>query len=180
MRLGLRTPRLLLRQWRDDDSEPFAAMSADPVVMRHLLSFPDRAAMDGWVAAVRAHWQDHAFGQFVVEMPGEAAFIGVIGLSRVRFALPFAPAIEAAWRLACAYWGNGYAIEAARAVVDDGFGRLGLAEIVAFTVLANRGSRRVMERLGMVRDPAEDFDFEHPRLPPGHPLRRHVLYRIRR
>lgn len=180
MAVSLRTRRLVLREWREEDAEPFAAMSADPAVMQYLVPFPDRAAMDAWVAAARTHWREHGFGQSVVELPREAPFIGVVGLSRVRFALPFAPAVEAAWRLARPYWGRGYAYEAARAAIDDGFGRLGLDEIVAFTVPANLASRRVMEELGMTRDPAEDFDFEHPRLPPGHPLRRHVLYRLRR
>lgn len=176
----LRTARLLLRQWRDDDVAAFAELSADPAVMRYLVPFADRAAMDAWVAAARTHWEDHGFGPWVVELPGEAPFIGVVGLSNLRFALPFAPAVEAAWRLAHRYWGKGYAYEAARAAIDDGFARLGLREIVAFTVPANVASRRVMEKLGMTRDPAEDFDFEHPRLPPGHPLRRHVLCRLRR
>ena len=180
MAVALRTPRLLLREWRADDAEPFAAMSADPEVMRYLLPFPDRAAMDGWIETARSHWREHGFGAWVVELPGEAPFIGVVGLSHVRWALPFAPAVEAAWRLARPHWGKGYAQEAARAAVDDGFGRLHLDEIVAFTVPLNQASRRVMERLGMARDPAEDFDFDHPRLPPGHPLRRHVLYRRRR
>jgi RimJ/RimL family protein N-acetyltransferase len=178
--VSLRTPRLVLREWREEDVEPFAEMSADPAVMEYLVPFPDRAAMDAWVVAARAHWQEHGFGQWVVELPGEARFIGVVGLSNVRFALPFAPAVEAAWHLARPYWGEGFAHEAACAAIDDGFGRLGLDEIVAFTVPANRASRRVMEKLGMTRDPAEDFDFVHPRLPPGHPLRRHVLYRLRR
>jgi RimJ/RimL family protein N-acetyltransferase len=176
----LRAARLLLRQWRDDDVAAFAELSADPAVMRYLVPFADRAAVDAWVAAARTHWEDHGFGPWVVELPGEAPFIGVVGLTNLRFALPFAPAIEAAWRLSTHYWERGYAYEAARAAIDDGFGRLGLEEIVAFTVPANVASRRVMEKLGMTRDPAEDFDFEHPRLPPVHPLRRHVLYRLRR
>jgi ribosomal-protein-alanine N-acetyltransferase len=125
-----------------------------------------------------AHWRQHGFGQWVVESPGEASFIGVVGLSHVRFATPFAPTVEAAWRLARPYWGKGYALEAARAAIEDGFFRLGLDEIVAFTVPANRASWALMERLGMRRDPEEDFD--HPRFAEGHPLRRHVLYRIRR
>ena len=175
---ALHTARLLLRQWRDEDAAAFAELSADPAVMRYLVPFVDRAAMDAWVTAARTHWEDHGFGPWVVELPGEAPFIGVVGLSNLRFALPFAPAIEAAWRLAHRYWGQGYAYEAARAAIDDGFGQLGLEEIVAFTVPANLASRRVMEKLGMTRDPAEDFDFEHPRLQPGHPLRRHVLYRL--
>ncbi len=176
----LRTARLVLRQWRDDDAAAFAEFSADPAVMQYLVPFADRAAMDAWVVAARTHWQDHGFGPWVVELRGEAPMIGVVGLSNLRFALPFAPAVEAAWRLARPYWGQGIAYEAARAVIDDGFGRLGRNEIVAFTVPANLASRRVMEKLGMTRDPAEDFDFEHPRLPPGHPLRRHVLYRLQR
>ena len=180
MPIALRTPRLLLREWREEDAEPFAAMSADPVVMQYLLPFADRAAVDAWVETVRAHWHEHGFGAWVVELPGEARFIGVVGLSHVRWALPFAPAVEAAWRLARPYWGKGYAFEAARAAVEDGFGRLCLDEIVAFTVPTNAASRRVMARLGMTHDPAEDFDFDHPRMPPGHPWRRHVLYRIRR
>jgi RimJ/RimL family protein N-acetyltransferase len=175
---ALYTARLLLRQWRDDDVAAFAELSADPAVMEYLVPFADRAATDAWVVAARTHWQDHGFGPWVVELPDEAPFIAVVGLSNLSFALPFAPAVEAAWRLAHRYWGRGYAYEAARAAIDDGFGRLGLKEIVAFTVPANLASRRVMEKLGMTRDPKDDFDFEHPRLPPGHPLRRHVLYRL--
>jgi len=178
--VALRTPRLLLREWREEDREPFAAMSADPEVMRHLVPFPDHAAIEAWVTTAGVHWDEHGFGQWVVELPGEARFIGIVGLGHLRWALPFAPAVEAAWRLARPYWGKGYALEAARAAIEDGFGRLGLAKIVAFTVPDNLASRRVMERLGMTRDPAEDFDFDHPRLPPGHPMRGHVLYRMRR
>lgn len=173
MAVELRTARLLLRGWRDDDAAAFAAMSADPAVMRYLPP-PDR----DWIPRMRAHWREHGFGQFVVELPGEAPFIGVVGLAHVRFAVPFAPAVEAAWRLAPAYWGKGYATEAAQAAIEDGFGRLGFGEIVAFTVSANLASQRVMMRLGITRDPSEDFD--HLRLPPGHKLRRHVLCRLRR
>jgi RimJ/RimL family protein N-acetyltransferase len=171
--VALRTPRLLLREWRDDDAASFAAMSADPGLTEFLLP-PD----DEWVARARRRWDQHGFGLFVVELPGQAAFIGVVGLNDLHPAAPMAPAIEAAWRLARPYWGKGYALEAARAAIDDGFGRLSLDEIVAITVVDNWRSRRVMERLGMTRDSAEDF--EHPRLPEGHPLRRHVLYRVRR
>jgi RimJ/RimL family protein N-acetyltransferase len=175
--VALRTPRLVLREWRDGDAEPFAAMSADPEVMELLPPFPDGAARDAWVAETRAHWAEHGFGLWAVELPGAASLIGVVGLHLVPFPAPFAP-VEIGWRLARAYWGRGYAVEAARAAIDDGFGRLGLDEIVAFTVPANRRSWQVMERLGMSRDPADDFD--HPHFPDGHPLCRHVLYRIRR
>lgn len=173
MPLALRTPRLLLREWRDEDAAAFAAMSADPDVLRYL-PVPDAE----WAARQRAHFAEHWFGNFVVELPGEAPFIGVVGLNYVRWTLPFTPAVEAAWRLTPGYWGRGYALEAARAAVDDGFGRIGLEKIVAYTVPANRASWTVMERLGMTRDPAEDFD--HPSRPEGDPLRRHVLYRLRR
>ena len=179
MPVALRTPRLLLREWRDEDAEPFAAISADPDVMEFLLPFRDRAASDAWIARMRRHNDEHGFAYWVVERPGDAGFIGTVGLSAVRFAgFPCAPAIEIGWRLARDYWGLGYATEAARAVIDDGFFRLDLGEIVAFTVPANRRSWRVMERLGMTHDPADDFD--HPGITEGHPLRRHVLYRLRR
>ena len=161
MAVELRTARLMLREWRDEDvggvrrdvgRSPGDALSA--------------AAEPDWVSRMRAHWREHGFGQFVVELPGEAPFIGVVGLAHVRFPVPFAPAVEAAWRLAPAYWGKGYATEAARAAIEDGFGRLGFGEIVAFTVPANVASQRVMMRLGMTRDPSGDFD--HPAFPPGH------------
>ncbi len=175
MAVALRTPRLLLREWCDADAEPFAAMSADAGLTEFLLP-PD----EGWVTRARAYWDRQGFGQFVVELPGVASFIGVVGLGDAHPAVPAAPAIEAAWRLARPYWGQGYALEAACAAIDDGLGRLAFKEIIAITVVGNHRSRRVMERLGMTRDPAEDFDFDHPRIPPGHPRRWHVLYRIHR
>jgi RimJ/RimL family protein N-acetyltransferase len=174
---SLLTSRLLLRPWRDDDIPPFAEMSADPAVMEYLLPLSERAvSAKTWVAQKRAHWAERGFGQWVVEIPGEASFIGVVGLETVSYEAHFTPAVEVAWRLARPYWGRGYATEAARASLDYGFGELGLDEIVALTVPGNRRSRRVMERLGMTRSAQDDFD--HPRLPAG-PLRRHVLYRLR-
>ena len=174
---SLRTSRLLLRPWGDEDIAPFAEMSADPAVMEYLLPLSDRwLSPEAWVARKRAHWDEHGFGQWVVEIPGEASFIGVVGLETVAYEAPFTPAVEVAWRLAQPYWGGGYATEAARAALDYGFSELGLDEIVALTVPANWRSRRVIERLGMTRSPEDDFD--HPRVPAG-PLRRHVLYRLR-
>jgi len=170
MAIALRTSRLLLRPWRDEDIAAFFEMSADSGVMEYL-----PAADEGWAARARAHWDEHGFGQWVVELPDEANFIGVVGLDIVGYEAPFTPAVEVAWRLARPYWGRGYATEAARAALDYGFGELGLQEIVALTVPANQRSRRVMERLGMTRRPEDDFD--HPRMPEG-PLRRHVLYRL--
>ncbi len=176
MSVSLRTERLLLRSWCDDHIAAFATMSSDPAVMEFLRPFTDLAACEAWVIRARAHWSTYGFGQWVVEVPGEAAFIGVIGLAQIPYEAHFTPAIEIAWRLARAYWGRGYATEAARAALDYGFGKLGLEQIVAVTVPANLRSLRVMERLDMTRSPADDFD--HPNLPEG-PLRRHVLYRIR-
>ena len=141
--------------------------------MEFLLPLADPEA---WAARLKVHWREHGFGRWVVEIPGEASFIGFVGLGTVPFEAYFTPAVEVAWRLARAFWGCGYASEAARAALDYGFGELGLPEIVAFTVPANLRSRRVMERLGMSRAPEDDFD--HPNVPEG-PLRRHVLYRLR-
>ena len=130
---------------------------------------------DVWTARARAHWEEHGFGQWVVERASEASLIGVVGLSALSFDAPFTPAVEIAWRLARPYWGRGYATEAARAAVDHSFGELDLSEIVAVTVPANQRSRMVMEHFGIRRSPEGDFD--HPRLREG-PLKRHVLYRL--
>jgi RimJ/RimL family protein N-acetyltransferase len=174
--VSLRTERLLLRPWRDADIADFAAMSADPTVMEFLMPLAGPGACEAWAARLRAHWRDHGFGLWVVELPGTASFVGVVGLARIPYQAHFTPAVEIAWRLARAYWGRGYAGEAARAALAYGFDKLGLAEIVAVTVPANLRSRRVMERLAMSRDPADDYD--HPNIPVG-PLKRHVLYRLR-
>jgi ribosomal-protein-alanine N-acetyltransferase len=138
--------------------------------MEYLVPRPD------WAARKRAHWHEYGFGEWVVEIPGEASFIGAVGLEHVGYDAHFTPAVEVAWRLARPYWGRGYATESARAALDYGFEQLGLDEIVALTVPANWRSRQVMERLRMTRAPEDDFD--HPNLPDG-PLKRHVLYRLR-
>ena len=174
----LRTGRLILREWRAADAAPFAALNADPAVMEH---FPNPLSQEESTASaerIQAHIARHGFGFWAVEAPGVAPFIGFVGLAHVPFEAPFTPAVEMGWRLARACWGQGYGSEAARAAVADGFGRLDLPEIVSFTVPGNWRSRRVMERIGAMRDPAGGFD--HPRLPEGHPLRSHVLYRLRR
>ena len=173
----LTTPRLLLRHWRDEDLEPLAAMTADPMVMRYFGRIRDRAQSDAWAGRVRAHIEKHGFGIWALEVPGVAPFIGFVGLSTVPSDLPMAPAVEAVWTLNAPFWRRGYASEAARVAMDDGFTRLGLLEIVAYTAAVNAPSRGVMERLGMRRDAAGDFD--HPRVPEGSEFRPHVLYRIR-
>jgi ribosomal-protein-alanine N-acetyltransferase len=176
--LTLHTPRLFLRPWRDEDGDAFAAMFADPEVMEFLKPVPDRAAIDAIIGRVRGHFDQHGFGWWAAEVPGVAPFIGFIGLWHIPFEAHFTPAVEVGWRLARAHWGQGYATEGARAALAAGFTRLGLDEIVSMTVPANARSRRVMERIGMTRDPADDFD--HPRLAADDPLRRHQLYRLSR
>jgi RimJ/RimL family protein N-acetyltransferase len=174
----IRTPRLHLRAWRDEDLAPFAELNGDPQVMEFFPKTLDRAESEAMVARIRAHFERRGFGSWAVEVPGVADFIGFVGLAVPGFEAHFTPCVEIGWRLARAHWGHGYATEAARAVLDLGFRSLGLEEIVSFTTTANLRSRAVMERIGMTRSPADDFD--HPALPEGHLLRRHVLYRARR
>ena len=174
----IRTARLLLRGWKDADRPPFAAVNADPAVMEHYPSPLSRAESDALADRIEAHFARHGFGLWAVEIPGVAPFAGYLGLSRPSFQAHFTPCVEIGWRLARDFWGKGYATEGARAVLSFAFGRLGLDEVVSFTVPANLRSRRVMERIGMIHSPSDDFD--HPLLPEGHRLRRHVLYRIAR
>lgn len=173
----LTTRRLILRPWRDDDLAPFAEMNADAEVMRHFPAPLSRAESDAMVGRVRLHFSTHGFGLWAVEAPGATQFAGFVGLSLPRFEAHFMPCVEIGWRLSRDCWGRGYATEAAIAALAFGFERLGLAEIVSFTVVENHPSRRVMERLGMAHDADDDFD--HPALPQRHPMRRHVLYRLR-
>ena len=151
-------------------------MNADPVVMEYFPSTLSRSESDASVDRIEAHFAKHGFGLWAVEIPGVTAFAGFVGPSIPAFEAHFTPCVEVGWRLAREYWGKGYATEGARAALRFGFGQLGLIEIVSFTTPAHARSRRVMERIGMQRSPADDFD--HPLLPPGHPMRRHVLYRL--
>ncbi len=169
----LTTPRLLLRDWRDEDLPAFAALNADARVMEFFPRPLDRAESDLMADQIRDHFARHGFGLWAVEVPGVAGFIGFVGLSVPRFEAHFTPCVEIGWRLAFEHWGRGYATEAARAALEFGFQQLALDQIVSFTVPSNVRSRAVMERIGMTRSPAADFD--HPALPEGHPLRRHVL-----
>jgi RimJ/RimL family protein N-acetyltransferase len=176
--LQIRTPRLLLRRWRQIDRELFAHLNADPLVMEHFPGVLNREESDALLDRIESQFDELGYGLWAVEVPDQAPFIGFVGLSVPNFHAHFTPAVEVGWRLDRPYWGHGFATEAARATLGDGFGRVGLTEIVSFTVPANERSIRVMERLGMTHDPADDF--EHPRLPEGHRLRRHVLYRLNR
>jgi RimJ/RimL family protein N-acetyltransferase len=170
------TPRLWLRRWRSEDLEPFAALNADPDVMEHFRSTLSREETAESIGRVDKHFETHGYGFWAVELPGRAPFIGFIGLAEPGFDASFTPCVEIGWRLARPWWGQGLATEGARAALAYGFERLGLPEIVSFTVPGNVRSRRVMEKLGM----RYSEDFEHPRIDTQHPLRRHVLYRLSR
>jgi RimJ/RimL family protein N-acetyltransferase len=173
-----RTDRLLLRRWRPADGEPFAALNADPLVMKHFPSTLSRQESDAMVERIETKFEQQGFGMWAVEVPHVAPFVGFVGLNIPSFNAHFTPCVEIGWRLAAGYWNRGYATEAARAVLKAGFDVFQLEEIVAFTVPANLPSRRVMEKIGMSHDETDDFG--HPSLPDEHPLKRHVLYRISR
>lgn len=169
------TDRLALRGWRYFDRRPFAALNADPEVMEHFVAPLTEDESDAMVDRIRARFAELGYGLWAVELRATGEFIGFTGLALQTFPAPFTPAVEIGWRFARSAWGHGYATEAARAAMADGWDRVGLDEIVSMTTVGNLRSRAVMERLGMTRDPADDF--EHPNVPEGHPIRPHVLYR---
>ena len=176
--LELESARLLLRQWRDEDLPEFAAMCADPQVMRYFLAPLSRLESASLIGRVRGHFAEHGFGLWALQRKDTGQFIGFTGLGVVGFDAPFTPATEIGWRLAREHWGLGYASEAAWTALRCGFDRLALTEIVSFTTQSNTPSEKVMQAIGMHHDSADDF--EHPRLAADHPLRHHVLYRITR
>ena len=171
----IQTKRLLLRQWREEDFEPFARMNSDPRVMEYFPKVLSREESDALARAASSHIEKMGWGLWAASVPGLSEFIGFIGLKEALFAAPFTPSVEIGWRLAHEFWGRGYATEGALASLRYGFETLRLVEIVSFTTVSNLRSRKVMEKIGMHRNAADDFD--HPNLPEGHPLRRHVLYR---
>jgi RimJ/RimL family protein N-acetyltransferase len=175
---GIRTDRLLLRRWRDSDCEPFACMNRDPRVMEFFPALLSTEESNALVDRINAHFAQHGFGLWAAELRATGGFAGFLGLAIPRFEASFTPCVEIGWRLDAGHWGKGLATEGAQAAMRHAFDVLRLNEIVSFTVPANLPSRRVMEKLGMTHDPSDDFD--HPLLPAGHPMRRHVLYRIKR
>lgn len=172
----LRTERTRLRLWRPSDREAFAALNADPRVMAYFPSTLSRLETDIVTAVIARELAEQPFGLWALEIPGVTEFAGFVGLHVPSFKAAFTPCVEIGWRLATAYWGHGYATEAARAVLAHAWDPLGLTEVVSFTAAGNAPSRAVMTRIGMRHDP--DGDFDHPRVPEGHPLRRHLLYRV--
>jgi RimJ/RimL family protein N-acetyltransferase len=169
---------LVLRPWRPSDLDAFAVMNTDPRVVEFLPKALTREESDALAGRIQQNFVDHGFGLWAVELPGVAEFIGFTGLAVPRFTAHFTPCVETGWRLASEYWGRGYATEAARASLAYAFDELGCEEVVSFTVPTNMRSRHVMERLGMTCSREDDFD--HPLVAEGHPLRRHLLYRVRR
>jgi RimJ/RimL family protein N-acetyltransferase len=172
------TPRLRLRQWRESDLAPFAAMAADPQVMEFLLPLPTRADSDAMAERVKTRIAENGWGLWAVEHKASGEFAGFTGLNVPLATLPFSPCVEIGWRFARRWWGQGLATEAARGALQVGLDRLGLEEIVAFTGVGNLRSAAVMERIGMHEDLTGAFD--HPSVPEGNALRRHRLYRISR
>jgi 3-dehydroquinate dehydratase / shikimate dehydrogenase len=173
----LRTDRLVLRPWRGSDRAPFAALNADAHVMEHFPKTSTRDETDVWLDRMIARMERQGFGLWAVEVPGVADFIGFIGLNPAD-AILGRPVLEVGWRLAAEHWGRGYATEGARASLAHAFDVLGKDEVVSFATAANQRSRHVMEKLGLVHLPEDDFD--HPGVPPTWSGRRHVLYRITR
>jgi RimJ/RimL family protein N-acetyltransferase len=176
--VAIETERLLLRNWEPRDREPFARLNSDARVMEFMPARLSSAESDLLADRIEDHFRKHGFGLYALELRQQRAFIGFAGLSVPAFQAHFTPCVEIGWRLSAENWGRGLATEAAQAVVRYAFESLALEALVSFTAAANIRSRRVMEKIGMTRDPADDFD--HPQLPEGHPLRRHVLYRLHR
>ena len=173
---SLRTERLVLRPFGEGDLAPFAALNVHPLVVRMLGSTPSREQSDAMVERFAAELDREDWGIWAIEVIGGASFVGFCGLHAVPEYLPSFPGVEVGWRLDPAHWGHGYATEAALAALDHGFGPAGLGEIVSFTAAVNLPSQAVMQRIGMTRDRAGDF--EHPNVPADSDLGPHVLYRI--
>ncbi len=172
----LHTARLVMRRWRDEDRDPYAAMNADPEVMRYFPATMDRAASDASVDRIEGLFDTQGFGWWALEVAGTGEFIGFTGLQPMPDGVPGAGGMEVGWRLARRAWHHGYATEAAAAAVGVGFEGVGLAEIWSMTAVLNLPSQAVMQRLGMT--PYAHFD--HPKLAVGHPLRAHIVYRLPR
>lgn len=176
MKTVIKTKRLVLREWKEEDLEPFALMNGDPRVMEFFPATLSRKESDDLARRIMAKMRGQSWGLWAASVIGGANFIGFIGLAKPEFEAHFTPAVEIGWRLDTNHWGKGYATEGAKAVLTYGFQTLLLDEIVSFTPVQNMRSRRVMEKIGMHHNPQDEFD--HPKLPENHPLRRHVLYRL--
>jgi RimJ/RimL family protein N-acetyltransferase len=172
----LYSPRLTLRPWREADLAPFAALNGDPLTMQFMPRCLKREESDALGRRMQAEIAARGWGWWALESRAGGEFLGCVGLAVPAFEARFTPCVEVGWRLARAHWGQGYATEAARECLRFAFESLTLPEVVSFTAAVNARSQAVMRRLGM----RADGEFEHPRLPEGHPLRRHLLYRLGR
>lgn len=173
----IKTNRLILRPWHDEDFEPFAEMNADPKVMEYFPATLTSEESDAHAKRIIENFEKQGWGLWAVSVPGVSDFIGFIGLAIPTFEAHFTPTVEVGWRLAYKYWGQGYATEGALAALEYGFNKLNFDEIVSFTAATNKRSIEVMKKIGMHHREIDDFD--HPKLAEGHPLRRHVLYRLK-
>lgn len=173
----MQTKRLLLRNWKKEDLISFQKLNADPRVMEHFPSPLSKEESDALAGKIMRELEKKSYGLWAVETLKDHHFIGFVGLHYQDFPAPFTPCIEIGWRLSFDAWGKGYAFEAAKKVIEYAFETLQLKELVSFTAASNDRSIRLMERLGMTHDPKDDF--EHPKIPQGHPLRNHVLYRLK-
>jgi len=173
------TERLILRPWKEEDFLPYAELNADPRVREFYPSLLTREQSDSEIRYFQGTYARDGFCMFAAEQPATGEFAGYIGLQTMNLAIPSVPqpVVEIGWRLASKHWGKGLATEGARATARYAFETLKLKEIVAIAVTANLRSRRVMDKIGMKHYP--ELDFNHPRLPEGHPLRAHVLYAIK-
>jgi 3-dehydroquinate dehydratase/shikimate dehydrogenase len=176
--MTISTKRLILRSWLDEDLEPFSELNADPKVMEYFPTSLNRQESDDLAKRIIEKIKQQGWGLWAVSVPGVANFIGFIGLAVPSFEAHFTPAVEVGWRLAYKFWGQGYATEGALAALEYGFDTLDLKEIVSFTTVTNKRSMAVMKSIGMQHNPEDDFD--HPKLSEGHPLRKHVLYRLKK
>ncbi len=170
------TPRLILREWKEEDAVPFIKMNMDKEVMRFFPSTQTAEESMVLIARVKAHFADYGYGACAVERKDNGEFIGFTGLTHPRFESYFTPCVEIGWRLSKENWGHGFATEAATACLNHGFTSLGLEEIYSFTTTTNDPSMNVMKKIGM----KHVGEFEHPGLPDGHILKTHVLYKITR
>lgn len=168
------TPRLKLREWKEEDKETFFKLNSDPRVMEFMPKLLSKKESDQLVESIKLKFKENGYSFFAVELLEDKSFIGFIGLSIPKFDTFFTPCVEIGWRLAYNYWGKGYATEGAKECINYGFSKLNLSEIVSFTASQNIRSCKVMERIGM----KYIDEFNHPVLPKGHPLEKHVLYKI--
>ena len=174
----LETDRLLLRTWDDHDLQPMLAINQDPKVMEYFPELQNLEATKKLIIRINNHFEKYGYTVYATERKDSSECIGFIGLFTPEFESHFTPTTEIGWRLSSKHWGQGFATEGAQAVLDYAFKELKIPEIVSFTAAGNAKSIRVMEKIGLQHN--ENDDFDHPKLDDDSPLKRHVLYRLRR